>query len=181
MAPEKLVESAPDAVALPIAYVELRDLKLKSGGPVIVGCEAVDALFLMARTKVLPGQIAAPAADAPPRTNEELAADVALISDLAPDCIETSTWFRDESGREIRPAFFFGADPGTGALPGRYLSTRDRLRLLETSMSLGGLLEGAANETSFPDGKRDGGGDGAGAVAPGEGGGANAEGSASGS
>lgn len=158
-------------IELPHRLVELKVLRRKDGGPVVVRCEYLNELECLEVFRGLP-QAVDPTADE--KSVMEQAAEFAVT---AGKLIERATALEGDNGALTRPAFWF-SEQIPGAIPGRYLGLEDRTLLVQaiTDMFKGRSAEGAG----FP---ADGGGGpaGGGAVDAGEGDGAHTGGSAAGS
>lgn len=150
-----------EQVALPIEDVELRRLRTKAGKPVVVRCEFVDEETILRVTEGLPGASPEIGIVSAEERAERRVESVRRLLAYARPIIEAGTVLQKEDGTEVRPAFFFEADPGNGALPGRFLSASDRSLLFVTIMRLSGYAGGPADSFRVDGGKREGGGDGA--------------------
>lgn len=152
--------SAIEEVALPIEDVQLLRLKTRTGDPVVVRCEFVDEETLLRVTEGLPGIAPEMGAASDAEKAERRVRTVRQLMAYARPIIEAGTVLRREDGSEVRPAFYFESDPGTGALPGRFLSAADRSLLFATIMRLSGYVGGPASSFRVDGGERGGGGHG---------------------
>lgn len=159
------LEPSSDAadVEAPVTLVELSDLKTKTGKLVRVYAERVDVTLLLEAMRSLPG--AAPVVpemrDDEQDVNDEKARKWLGWADAL---IPKGTFLVMADGREVRPAFHFDEAPTGHSIPGRYLTVRDRSKLMRAILALSGWTEEAAAPAAFHGGERERGGDGAGSV-----------------
>lgn len=147
-------ETQVEDVLLPVEFVTLtgKGLKTKGGEPIVVRVEFVDEGTLIEATEALPGyqpQIG------PKQKVDQVAVSKQIVK-LAPQLIAASCVLVRADGSEVRPAFYFGDDPKNGALPGRFLSYGDKLRLVLTLLRICGFVGGAADKVRFRDGDGEG-------------------------
>lgn len=164
---EKLagVTSVEDVV-FPIEFVTLttRAMRRADGSAIVVGVEFIDEEVLLEATENLPGGVPNVGTVARPDRIETSKRLVRLLPLLNAAC-----FLRREDGSEVRPAFYYGDDPKTGALPAKFLSYPDRLRLVLTILRVCGYTGGPAAKLDFRDEGRKGSAEGAGTVDAGEG------------
>lgn len=157
-------------VALPIEIVTLEHLRTLAGEPVQVRCEMLDEVTmadLLGPPGARPSQ-AGEAADDPEISAGLDDTKIRRINDSAPILLPAATALLGDDGALIRPAFYFtDAQKVPGAIDGRYLRLADRALLVSSILKLSGL--GGAAGAEFHGGKREGGGNGVGDLAPGEG------------
>lgn len=165
-------ESSVEDIVLPVELVELtgKGLRTKDGKPIVVRVEFVDEEIIVEAAEAMPGT--APEIGLAQKPDKVKTAK--QMVKLSPALIEASCVLMHADGREVRPAFYFGEDPGTGALPGRFLSFGDKLKLVLTLLRLCGFVGGAADRVTFPDEGREAGAGGAPPVDVGGSGGAEA-------
>ncbi len=154
-------------VVLPVEFIKLsgRALRMPSGEPPLIRCEYIEEDLLMSLVESSPGHAPELGIKAK-RSNVETAR--ALLK-YAPGLIGAGCVLVGPDGKEQRPAFHFGADPKDGSLPGRFLTTPEKLRLLMTVLTLSGYVGGAADSVRFHGGDGAGSGGGVGTVDAGEG------------
>jgi hypothetical protein len=156
-----------DDIVMPVEMVELQHLKTRAGNPVRVRVEAVHELVIARILGALPGS----RDKAPDETGEgPTLPDAEEMNSYSEPLIEAASSLVDYDGSEVRPAFYFNENSPNRhprSVPGRMLRLEDRTLLVTTILRLSGYSGGAADEASFPDGKRKGGGGGDGAVAAG--------------
>lgn len=142
-----------DDVQLPVEDVELtsRALRRRDGRAVVVRCEFIEEMQIVGIAQALPGHAPELGVKKDKTPNLDMARDLLRY---APPVIEAGVSMVRADGSVVRPAFYFGDDPGNGALPGRYLSDADKLKLFSVCMRLSGYAGGAVASAKFPGGKR---------------------------
>lgn len=164
---EQTAQTAAGEYVLPVEDVTLtgKALRRKDGAPLVVRCEFVEEERLLAVIEAAPGF-------SPELGVKEQHGNVETARALlryAPGLLGISCSLVAPDGTLQRPAFHFGADPGDGSLPGRYLRTPEKLVLLMAVLRVSGFVGGPAESVRFhgADGARGDGG--AGGVDAGEG------------
>lgn len=166
----KVASTAAGDITLPVQDVTLtgRALKRKDGAPLVVRVEFIEEERLLSIIESAPGHATVLGAPRTADERENIETARALLK-YAPGIIAASCALVGPDGSEQRPGFHFGADPHDGSLPGRFLTTPEKLTLLMTSLRVSGFAGGPADDMRFPDAERAGRSDGAGTVDAGEG------------
>lgn len=149
MSEQKVAFTGAGEIELPVEDVVLtgKALRRKGGAPLVVRCEFIEEDVLLRAVESTPGH--APTMGVPEK--KSLIDTTRGLLKYAPGLITAGCVLVDENGVEQRPAFHFGADPHDGSLPGRFLSTPEKLVLLMTILRLSGYVGGAADSIRFPD------------------------------
>jgi hypothetical protein len=146
--------SLASEISVPEEVIELVHLKTNSGEPVKVKVYPVNPLMAGRAGMSLPGAVPKAVAGATAsETNDQR--NLAVMLELAPAIIEDCTALAGANGKDVVPAFYFGAEK-PGSIPGRVLHAEDLSLLVATAMRLAGYGSEVAESATFRRRKRSG-------------------------